>query len=133
MFSENQSLTICDELDFEKIFQSASVNGADSISPTPTFWRMAIMQVQEETLRSLAFKQITLGGEIVDQNILDSLQELYPESRITHIYASTEAGASIVVNDGKSGFPESFISTHDSERSLRIENGLLFIRSNLLE
>ncbi len=129
MFSNDQNISICDDNDFVKIFQTARLNGVNAISATPTFWRMALMQVPIEILGSVGFKQITLGGEIVDQNILDSVKSLYPESRITHIYASTEAGASIVVNDGKSGFPESLLSSDDEGLSLKIEDGVLFIRS----
>ena len=88
------------------------------------------MQVPEEILRGVKLKQITLGGEIVDQNILDSLSVFFPESRITHIYASTEAGASIIVNDGEAGFPESLLSSKSENISVRIEDGILFIRSS---
>ncbi len=129
MFSKNQNITICEDTDLVKIFRLAYLHRVDAISATPTFWRMALMQVPIEILSSFEFKQITLGGEIVDQNILDSLQAMYPTSRITHIYASTEAGASIVVNDGKSGFPESLLSTNGETVSLKIEDGVLFIRS----
>ncbi len=129
MFSNGQKITICEEVDFVEIFRMAHQHRVDAISATPTFWRMAMMQVPKKVLRSIKFRQITLGGEIVDQNILDSLKSVYPKSRITHIYASTEAGASIVVNDGKSGFPKSLLSTNEGKISLKIEDGILFIRS----
>jgi len=39
-----------------------------------------------------ALRQITLGGEIADQAVLDALARRFPGARITHVYASTEAG-----------------------------------------
>jgi hypothetical protein len=43
--------------------------------------------------RDIPLKQITIGGEAVDQVTLDMLRGVFPAARITHIYASTEAGA----------------------------------------
>lgn len=79
-------------------------HGVTAASGTPTFWRQAIVR-SGETMARLPLAQITLGGEPVDQAILDRLAEIYPQARISWIYASSEAGASIAVHDGKAGFP----------------------------
>ena len=61
-------------------------------------------------LGEVPLRQITLGGEPVDQAVLDQLRTLFPEARISWIYASSEVGASIVVHDGKAGFPEKWLN-----------------------
>jgi|TARA_B110000914_G_C15476742_1_gene453500 acyl-CoA synthetase (AMP-forming)/AMP-acid ligase II len=130
MFSKNQNLVIDDVMDFEKMFQRAYEHDVNAISATPTFWRMACMQVPDSVLKSINFIQISLGGEIVDSSILKLLKEMYPNARLTHIYASSEAGASIVVNDGLAGFPESFLASENKQSiNLKIENGILYVHS----
>jgi acyl-coenzyme A synthetase/AMP-(fatty) acid ligase len=73
------------------------------ISGTPTFWRSLLMATGEDGLPAL--RQITIGGEAVDQATLDRLLNAFPAARLSHIYASTEAGSLFAVNDGRAGFP----------------------------
>ncbi|MFS4437363.1 AMP-binding protein [Paracoccaceae bacterium GXU_MW_L88] len=98
---------IAPDLDAPLAEQVATLHqaGCSHLSATPTLWRRLLMVPQ---LKSLPLKQITLGGEIVDQQILDALRAAFPDTRITHIYASTEAGVGFSVNDGKAGFPVSY-------------------------
>lgn len=100
--------------------------GVNALSATPTLWRKILMV---EGSRDLNLRSITLGGEIVDQHILDALRRRYPDARIRHIYASTEAGASFSVSDGLAGFPASFLVTEEGEADLKIIDGSLFIRN----
>lgn len=102
----------------------------DAISATPTFWRKALLDLPPARLSALRLAQITLGGEPVDQQLLDRLAAVYPRARLTHIYASTEAGACIAVSDGRAGFPAEWLD-RESKRgvALRIEEGRLFVRS----
>ncbi|MHB0956093.1 MAG: ANL family adenylate-forming protein [Pirellulaceae bacterium] len=79
-----------------------------ALSATPTMWRKLLMSCPRE-LERLALRQITLGGEIVDQKILDALQRTFPIAKISHIYASTEAGVGFAVRDGQAGFPASYL------------------------
>src|SRR5439155_18062326 len=79
-------------------------HGVTAASGTPTFWRQTIMRSGDE-LAKVPLEQISLGGEPVDQAVLDQLRGLFPDARISWIYASSEVGASIVVHDGKAGFP----------------------------
>jgi acyl-CoA synthetase (AMP-forming)/AMP-acid ligase II len=58
-----------------------------------------------QTLAGLHLEQATLGGEPVDQRVLDQVREAFPTARVSWIYASSEAGASIAVHDGIAGFP----------------------------
>lgn len=99
------------------------------ISATPTFWRAFLMAAPPGTL---ALKQITLGGEAVDQATLDRLKSAYPAARITHIYASTEAGVVFAVHDGREGFPAAWLDRPLADRTgaeLRLRDGFLQIRT----
>jgi acyl-coenzyme A synthetase/AMP-(fatty) acid ligase len=98
------------------------------VSGTPTFWR-SFLSVLGARARALAPRQITLGGEIADQSILDRLRETFPAAAITHIYASTEAGALFAVRDGRAGFPASWLDTGIDGVALGIADGVLRVRS----
>lgn len=116
--------------DLTHLFEEAVIAGASAISSTPTFWRMAFMQIEESLIRRIRLRQITLGGEVVDQKILDALRMQYPMARVSHIFASSEVGACIVVNDGLAGFPAKLLQ-HDDTRTwqIRIDQGELWVRS----
>lgn len=86
----------------------AAEHGVTAASGTPTFWRQTMYR-DSEALAKVPLEQITLGGEPVDQAILDRLRETFPHARISWIYASSEVGASIVVHDGKAGFPKAWL------------------------
>lgn len=91
-------------------------SGATALSATPTLWRM-ILQVRLELPWQL--RQITLGGEIADQQVLDALKRRFPAARIVHIFASTETGAAFSVTDGLAGFPSAYLS--DAPRGIRLD------------
>jgi acyl-CoA synthetase (AMP-forming)/AMP-acid ligase II len=74
-------------------------------------------------------RQITLGGEIVDQAVLSSLKREFPGARIVHIYASTEAGVGFAVTDGLAGFPLSWIGDGPPAHLCIAGNGHLLIKS----
>jgi acyl-CoA synthetase (AMP-forming)/AMP-acid ligase II len=90
------------------------------LSGTPTFFRLLLSTAQPDLLAGLSLKQITLGGEPVDQPILDALRRRFPDALMTHIYASTEAGVGFSVHDGKAGFPASYLGTTGGATQLRI-------------
>ena len=75
------------------------------------------------------FKQITLGGEPADQSVLNALKSAFPDARIAHIYASTEAGVGFSVTDGLVGFPQQYLKNGVAGNQLRIsECGTLLVR-----
>lgn len=101
-----------------------------AISSTPTFWRHALITIDAQKLNGSELKAITLGGEIVDQAILDQLRNLFPKASIRHIYASSEAGAAVVVSDGRAGFDAALLDvSEESPISVRVVDGRLFVRS----
>jgi len=106
-------------------------HGCNAISATPTLWRKILMTAES---RELHPRQITLGGEIVDQPILNALRAQFPAARISHIYASTEAGAAFTVNDGLAGFPRKLLDSPPAGLELKVNpEGFLLIRPELRE
>lgn len=103
---------------------NSSVN---CLSSTPSFFRKLLMNHKSS---SINFSRITLGGEIADQTILNNLKTIYPQAKIIHIYASTEAGIGFSVKDVKEGFPVAFLNeTLLLGPTLKIKNGTLWIKS----
>lgn len=98
----------------------------DALSATPSLWRQ-IMQLPISS--SLALRQITLGGEIADQRILDALRARYPSARIVHVFASTETGAAFSVKDGRAGFPLSYLAEPPRGIPLEIRDDVLYVYS----
>ncbi len=98
------------------------------ISGTPTFWRSFLLTLGPRA-STLQLEQITLGGEIADAHILKALRETYPAASISHIYASTEAGALFSVRDGLAGFPAAWLETGIDGIGLRIREGVLQVKS----
>jgi acyl-coenzyme A synthetase/AMP-(fatty) acid ligase len=99
-----QDLVVVDPADLDGWVPAAVEHRVTAASGTPTFWRQTIMSHGED-LAQVPLRQISLGGEPVDQAILDQLASLFPTARVSWIYASSEVGASIVVHDGRAGFP----------------------------
>lgn len=90
----------------------------NALSATPSMWRKLAMH---PLFDRLTLKQITLGGEIVDQAVLDMLAKRFPGARITHIYASTEAGVGFAVRDGRAGFPADYLLQPPLGVAMRID------------
>lgn len=111
-----------------RLAESARIHAATHISGTPTFWRALLLALgPDDDLPGLRF--ITLGGEAVDQATLNRLSSRFPEARITHIYASTEAGSLFRVQDKREGFPAEWLDSGFEGIGLRIQNEVLQVRS----
>lgn len=106
--------------------EAAKANGVTQISATPTFWRAFLMVVRPG---DLTLRQITLGGEAADQSTLDRIRKAFPDARVTHIYASTEAGVVFSVHDGREGFPAEWLDTETQGVTMRVRDGFLHIRT----
>lgn len=100
-------------------------NGVTHISATPTLWRKILMCPASANLSPA---QITLGGEAADQATLSALAAKYPRARVTHIFASTEAGVGLAVSDGRAGFPLSYVEKPFNGVEIRLTDGRLHIR-----
>jgi len=104
----------------------AGAHGATHISGTPSHWRRALMS---PAAHKIAPEYIRLSGEIADQDILNRLHSCYPQARIGHAFASTEAGVGFAVNDGLAGFPAHFVERSSAGVEMRVLDGSLRIRS----
>jgi acyl-CoA synthetase (AMP-forming)/AMP-acid ligase II len=114
-----------------QIARFAAMNDVQFFSATPSYWRWLLLFSDSATLNALNPAQITLGGEVVDQSILDSLRNRFPNARIVHIYATTELGRCFSVTDGMEGFPRRFLDGRSSDvLEMRSRDGELLIRSN---
>ena len=107
-------------------FARARGAGVTHISGTPSHWRRALMS---GAAAALAPAYVRLSGEIADQAILDSLRGAYPNARIAHAFASTEAGVAFEVGDGLAGIPANLIGAANGETQLRVMDDTLQIRS----
>ncbi|MFL6022503.1 MAG: AMP-binding protein [Marmoricola sp.] len=127
--SPGQDLVVVDPTALDGWVEAAVRHGVTAASGTPTFWRQTLMS-QKDRLAEVPFEQITLGGEPVDQAVLDKLAAVFPDARISWIYASSELGASIVVHDGRAGFPVEWLERDDPDRPrLAVRDGELVIAS----
>lgn len=103
-----------------------AVGGCTALSATPTLWRKILMS---GAAGALPLQQITLGGEIADAAILAALARAYPAARITHIYASTEAGVGFSVQDGREGFPAAYLARPPRGIAIAVDaEGFLLLR-----
>ncbi|WP_406036058.1 AMP-binding protein [Nocardioides sp. NBC_00163] len=124
-----QDLVLVDPADLDDWVTPALEHGVTAVSGTPTFWRRTLMRHGAE-LQKLPLEQVTLGGEPVDQAVLTQLGEAFPDARVSWIYASSEVGASIVVHDGRAGFPEEWLEGDVPGRPrLSVVDGELVITS----
>ncbi|WP_377810745.1 class I adenylate-forming enzyme family protein [Azospirillum sp. A29] len=106
--------------------QAARRHAVTHVSGTPSFWRAFLMALGDAELPLAA---VTLGGEAADQPLLDRLAARFPNARLRHIYASTEAGALFAVADGRAGFPAAWLDDAPDGLALRIVDGVLDVRS----
>jgi acyl-coenzyme A synthetase/AMP-(fatty) acid ligase len=99
--------------------------GVTHISGTPSHWRRALMSPEAH---GIAPRYIRLSGEIADQAILNSLRSFYPDAKISHAFATTEAGVAFDVRDALSGFPACML-TGTSGVDLKVVDATLRVRS----
>lgn len=111
-----------------RLAEAAVSHRPSMASGTPSFWRAFLMALGGRS-EDLALDRITLGGETADQATLDRLRSAFPGAAITHIYASTEAGALFAVKDGRAGFPAAWLEHPVDGVRLRIRDGLLEVAS----
>lgn len=127
--------------DIAVLAQLADRYHVSHISGTPTFWRAFLMSAPP----GLSLRGVTLGGEAVDQGLLDALRARFPGANIRHIYATTELGVILTVSDGQAGFPQSALGDRlslseagtllvegcDTRDAVSVENGRVHFRGRL--
>ncbi|TWH99141.1 AMP-binding enzyme [Flavobacterium tiangeerense] len=104
------------------IFKDIDENRITHISATPTFYRM--MLPSEDKFPSII--RITSGGEKFNEKTISQLSEIFPNARITNVYASTEAGTLFASeNDVFSIKPELMHLIQVVNEELLIHNSLM--------
>jgi acyl-CoA synthetase (AMP-forming)/AMP-acid ligase II len=104
--------------------------GVQYVSATPSYWRRLLMFSDLESLKRVPLLQITLGGEVIDQTILNNLRRCFPMARLVHIYATTELGRCFSVSDGRAGFPAKYLENPLPDgTALKVHEGELLVRS----
>jgi acyl-coenzyme A synthetase/AMP-(fatty) acid ligase len=101
-------------------------HGATHVTGTPSHWRRVLMS---PAAHAMAPPYVRLSGEIADQAVLDGLHALYPQARIVHAFASTEAGVGFEVADAREGVPAGTIENPGNGAKLKIEDGSLRLSS----
>lgn len=108
------------DYDKTKIFELIETFEITNISASPSFYRMLLPL--NKTYKSV--RRVTLGGEKASKNLIDTLKEIFPNTNINNIYASTEAGAILVAKG------ESFeIPVEKADQVKIIENELVIHKS----
>jgi acyl-coenzyme A synthetase/AMP-(fatty) acid ligase len=106
----------------KNVFDEIMNNNITHISATPTFYKL-LLPCSEAFL---SVKRITSGGEKFNDKINHQLSGIFPNAKITNVYASTEAGSLFASqNDVFSLRPE-------YEHLIYIENNILLIHNSLV-
>lgn len=106
----------------DQVYETINENKITHISATPTFFRVLLPAKQQlETV-----KRITLGGERSSADLLEKLKDLFPNAKITNVYASTEGGTLLATSGEYFNIPPHRADT------IKIENDELLIHSSLL-
>jgi acyl-CoA synthetase (AMP-forming)/AMP-acid ligase II len=107
-------------------------HGVTHLSATPTFWRFLVALLGDPSLARPPLRQATLGGEAASGQLLNEVRRLFPDARVSHVYASTEVGSGVSVNDGLQGLPLSVLErSDDADVQFRIVDGQLEARSRV--
>ena len=109
----------------ESFLDRLGASGVTHISGTPTHWRKALMAGAASRI-SPAY--VRLSGEIADDAVLEGLAAAFPNARVEHAYASTEAGVAFAVDDGRAGFPADFLNREGAVQ-MKLVEGTLRLRS----
>lgn len=123
------TLVIPQSRQFADVISSINRYCVNSISATPTFWRMFIGHLAADGAKRPELCRITLGGEASTMDILAKLRDMFPDAAISHVYATTELGACFSVKDGLPGFPREYLERNVGNVSLKLFDDELFVRS----
>ena len=104
--------------------------GVTHLSATPTYWRFLLAEMQSDGGGSPPLRQITLGGEAIPGTLLEKLGQVFPDARISQVYAASEFGSSGSVRDGQAGLPIDVIGRdEDAPVDMKVVDGQLWMRS----
>jgi acyl-CoA synthetase (AMP-forming)/AMP-acid ligase II len=99
------TLCVPHSLSFADLIATAVKERISHLSLTPSLLRMLLLQDHGGLLGRVPLTQVTFGGEAATQSVLDLARRIWPQARLTHVYASTELGDICSVSDGREGVP----------------------------
>lgn len=106
----------------KNVLASLKANKVTHLSGTPTFFRLLLPT--DIVIDSI--KRVTFGGEKSDQKLYDNILHMFPNAKITNVYASTEAGSLFAAKNDCFQIPSSLLS------QIKIDDGELLIHKSLL-
>lgn len=106
----------------KEILGAIKENEITNISATPTFYRLLLPC--DESFKSI--ERITSGGEKFNENTIVQLKAIFPNAKITNVYASTEAGTIFASEN------DIFTIKPGYEHLIRIEGDELFLHKSLI-
>lgn len=106
----------------DEILLKISENNISHISATPTFYRLLLPA--HNTYPSV--KRITSGGEKFNEKVVSQIKSLFPNTKITNVYASTEAGSLFASEN------DLFVIKPEFKDLVKIERNELLIHKSLL-
>jgi acyl-coenzyme A synthetase/AMP-(fatty) acid ligase len=107
-------------------------HGVTHVSATPTFWRFLLTELRTSGGPLPDLQQITLGGEVVPQRLLEDIEATFPRCKVSQIYGATEFGMSGTVRDGHPGLPAKLLDRGDDALvAFKIVEGELWVRSRV--
>jgi acyl-CoA synthetase (AMP-forming)/AMP-acid ligase II len=116
------TLVNCFGENFKTISNKINFNYCTHISATPTFYKM----LSSDLLVYNNIKQVTIGGEPVQDSLFKMISLIFPNAKVKNIYASTEASSLLSSNSNIFTIPESL------KNQVKIENNELLLNKNLL-
>lgn len=126
----NSKIAVPESLTVGKILKI--IDSVTHISLTPSLFRNMILY-DSNKLRQSNIKQLTFGGEYATQKILDKAKEIFPNAKISHIYATTEYGDICSCSDGLEGFPLSKMPNLYNGDSWKVENNRAYFTGRISE
>lgn len=108
--------------DSKEIIGEINKNQITHISATPTFYRLLLPP--SDVCPSV--KRLTSGGEKFDEYTLGQLTSLFPNAKLTNVYASTEAGT-LFASKGNE-----FCIKEDMKDKVCVREGELLVHKSLL-
>lgn len=105
-----------------EIFQSINENAVTHISATPTFYKLLLPC--KNSFSSIL--KITSGGEKFNERTIKQLEIVFPNAKITNVYASTEAGTLFASEN------DIFTIKSEFEHLIKVDNDELLIHKSLM-
>jgi len=110
----------------KQCFNYMARNKATRLCCTPSFMKQLLLTCPENQWNTIFLDTIILGGEAVNQQLINQIKTTLPQTKIHHIYGATETGISIFVKDEKEGFPLQLIDN----KKLKIIDDELYVAKN---